>query len=62
MPKIEPFEGIFGVFSDSLPDGWGRLLVDRLMIRAGIEPGKMGNMDRLAIVGNSGMGRFRINL
>ena len=23
------FEGLFGVFSDSLPDGWGRLLLDR---------------------------------
>lgn len=30
MPKVEPFEGLFGVFADSLPDGWGRLLVDRL--------------------------------
>ena len=29
IPKIDPFEGLFGVFSDSLPDGWGRLLVDR---------------------------------
>lgn len=31
IPKIDPFEGLFGVFADSLPDGWGRLLVDRLM-------------------------------
>ncbi|MEA2017544.1 MAG: HipA N-terminal domain-containing protein [Campylobacterota bacterium] len=23
------FEGLFGVFGDSLPDGWGRLLLDR---------------------------------
>ena len=23
------FDGIFGVFNDSLPDGWGRLLLDR---------------------------------
>ena len=29
MPKIDPFEGLFGVFADSLPDGWGRLLVDQ---------------------------------
>jgi len=29
IPKIDPFEGLYGVFSDSLPDGWGRLLVDR---------------------------------
>lgn len=25
VPKIEPLEGLFGVFADSLPDGWGRL-------------------------------------
>ena len=25
IPKIDPFEGLFGVFADSLPDGWGRL-------------------------------------
>lgn len=56
LPKIEPFEGIYGVFADSLPDGWGRLLVDRLMRRNGINPMEMGNLDRLAIVGETGMG------
>lgn len=35
MPKTDPFEGLFGVFADSLPDGWGRLLVDRLMRKRG---------------------------
>ena len=56
MPNIEPFEGIFGVFADSLPDGWGRLLVDRLMNKKGINPDEVGNLDRLSIVGASGMG------
>ena len=56
MPKIDPFEGIFGVFADSLPDGWGRLLVDRLMRKNGINPYEIGSLDRLAIVGTSGMG------
>ena len=56
MPKIDPFDGIFGVFADSLPDGWGRLLVDRLMKRNGINPLDIGNLDRLAIVGETGMG------
>ena len=56
IPKIDPFDGIFGVFNDSLPDGWGRLLVDRLLRRNGIDPTKMGNLDRLAIVGETGMG------
>ncbi len=56
MPKPDPFEGLFGVFADSLPDGWGRLLVDRLMRRKGLDPQTIGNLDRLAIVGASGMG------
>jgi serine/threonine-protein kinase HipA len=56
LPNIEPFEGLFGVFSDSLPDGWGRLLVDRLMLKNHMNPHQMGCLDRLAIVGTSGMG------
>ena len=56
IPKIDPFDGLFGVFSDSLPDGWGRLLVDRLMLKNHLNPHEMGCLDRLAIVGNSGMG------
>ena len=56
MPEWSPFEGLFGVFSDSLPDGWGRLLVDRLMIKNGIDSYVVGNLNRLSIVGASGMG------
>ena len=56
LPKLEPLDGLFGVFCDSLPDGWGRLLVDRLMLRKGMDPYRMGNLERLAIVGDSGMG------
>ena len=56
MPKIDPFEGLFGVFADSLPDGWGRLLVDRLMRKNGLDPHTIGSLERLAIVGNTGMG------
>ncbi len=56
IPDIEPFNGMFGVFADSLPDGWGRLLVDRLMRKNGLDPNLVGNMDRLAIVGSTGMG------
>lgn len=56
MPKYDPFDGLFGVFADSLPDGWGRLLVDRLMWKKGMEPSGVGILTRLAIVGASGMG------
>lgn len=49
IPNVDPFEGLFGVFSDSLPDGWGRLLVDRLLKKKGIEPHVVTSLDRLAI-------------
>ena len=55
-PRSRAFEGLFGVFADSLPDGWGRLLLDRLLRRMGEDPEKLGPLDRLAIVGNGGMG------
>ena len=56
IPKIDPFEGLYGVFFDSLPDGWGRLLVDRLLLANNLSPRSMGNLERLAVVGESGMG------
>lgn len=56
VPRMDPFDGLFGVFADSLPDGWGRFLVDRLMLKKGIEPAAVGTLNRLAIVGDSGMG------
>lgn len=57
LPKgYEPFGGLFGVFADSLPDGWGRLLVDRLFLREHIDPSEVDSLNRLAIVGTTGMG------
>lgn len=50
------FEGLPGVFYDSLPDGWGRLLLDRLARSKGIAPNQLTALDRLAHVGHSGMG------
>ena len=52
----EPFDGNFGVFDDSLPDGWGRLLLDRLFVKRGMSPSEVSVLDRLAIVGRSGKG------
>jgi len=51
-----PFGGNFGVFNDSLPDGWGRLLIDRLLLKKQIEPRSVSLLDRLAIVGTTGTG------
>ena len=54
--SYDPFDGLFGIFSDSLPDGWGRLLVDRMLVRHGFDPFTLNSLDRLSIVGSSGMG------
>ncbi|MDD6742035.1 MAG: HipA N-terminal domain-containing protein [Roseburia porci] len=35
IPQKDYFHGLFGVFSDSLPDAWGRLLLSRLLKKRG---------------------------
>lgn len=55
LPR-DPFEGLAGVFNDSLPDGWGRLLFDRMLRSEGISPSDISPLDRLAYVGLHGMG------
>lgn len=50
------FDGLFGVFNDSLPDGWGRLLLDRAVQAKGIAYQRLTPLDRLAHVGDHGMG------
>ncbi len=50
------FEGLFGVFYDSLPDGWGRLLLDRTLTAKGILIQDITPLQRLAYVGLKGMG------
>lgn len=56
IAKADPFDGLFGVFNDSLPDGWGTLLIDRWLAENGIHPAELNLLDRLTLVGNSGMG------
>ena len=50
------FEGLPGVFNDSLPDGWGRLLFDRFIRSQGILPSDITPLDRLAHVGSNALG------
>ena len=56
VPTSESFQGLWGVFADSLPDTWGRLLVDRMLRSRGYTAADVSVLDRLAIVGSSGMG------
>lgn len=51
-----PFDGLYGVFADSLPDGWGKLLLDRALAAKGINIEEITMLDRLAYIGSNGMG------
>lgn len=56
IAKAQPFYGNFGIFEDSLPDGYGRYLLHRTLLRKGINDSDLSSLDRLAIVGDNGMG------
>ncbi len=50
------FGPLFGLFDDSLPDGWGLLLMDRYLRQQGIAPETVSPLDRLAYLGARTMG------
>lgn len=56
MAKRDPFAGNFGMFDDSLPDGWGNLLLDRYLQEKGIDPYKLDILERLSLIGSTGRG------
>ena len=56
LPTATHFQGLWGVFADSLPDAWGRLLVNRMLRARGLAAEDVTPLERLAIVGDSGMG------
>jgi len=45
-----------GLVADSLPDGWGLLLMDRYFRRLGLEPDGRSPLDRLAFLGERALG------
>jgi serine/threonine-protein kinase HipA len=50
------FGSLPGLFEESLPDGWGRLLMDRHFRRQGIDITTLSPLDRLAYLGSRTMG------
>lgn len=56
IAKPTPFNGNFGIFEDSLPDGYGRYLLHKALLREGINDSDLSALDRLSIVGSGGMG------
>ncbi|MCT4600381.1 MAG: type II toxin-antitoxin system HipA family toxin [Marinifilaceae bacterium] len=56
IAKTNPFDGNFGIFEDSLPDGYGRYLLNRILAKKGVDEENLNPLQRLSIVGSSGMG------
>lgn len=56
VAKPTPFAGNFGIFEDSLPDGYGRYLLHKSLMKGGIDDTNLTSLDRLSIVGENGMG------
>lgn len=54
--QASPFEGLHGLFNDSLPDGWGRYLMDRAFRQSGLDLDAITPLHRLALVGARSMG------
>ena len=48
-----------GLIADSLPDGWGMLLMEKLWMKQGIEVANRTPLDRLSFVGHSTMGALK---
>jgi serine/threonine-protein kinase HipA len=48
--------GLPGPIYDALPDGWGMLLMDRLFKRRGLNPARIGPLERLTYIGTNAMG------
>ena len=55
-PKTHIFDSLYGVFADSLPDGWGRLLMDRYFQNHQKQLSDITPLDRLSLIGRYGMG------
>lgn len=54
IPAKDHFDGLFGVFADSLPDAWGQLLLNRMLRKYGKDPGLL---ELIAVGTGAGMSR-----
>ena len=50
------FGGLYGVFHDSLPDGWGELLVRRMLAKQGMNADRLFPLTKLTLISGSGLG------
>ena len=57
--ETETFYNNFAIFEDSMPDEYGLYLLDRILRKKGTRLKDLTPLQRLVIVGNSGMGALR---
>ncbi len=56
IARPTPFYGGFGIFEDCLPDGYGRYLLRRMLMKEGVDDRNLSTIQRLSLVGSFGMG------
>lgn len=56
LPKTDYFYGNFGIFEDSMPDGYGNYLLNKILQGHGTSLMEMTPVERLSIIGSKGMG------
>ena len=54
--RSHDFDGLHGFLADSLPEGWGYLLMRKRLARLGMDIATLTSLERLALVGNHGRG------
>lgn len=50
------FDGLHGFLADSLPEGWGYLVMRKRLAQLGLDIGSLTPIERLALVGENGRG------
>jgi serine/threonine-protein kinase HipA len=56
ISKSKHFNGLFGVFQHSLPDGWGELLMRRMLSKQGVNFDKLSPLTKLSLIRHNGLG------
>ncbi len=54
--RTRDFDGLHGFLADSLPEGWGALLMKRRLAKLDLRWDDLSGVDRLALVGHQGRG------
>ncbi len=57
--KKNPFNGLFGVFADSLPDAWGYVLIKKRLSADRIAIESLNALDHLTFAGKNSMGALQ---